>query len=53
MLRIFCEASSDMLRRGLILRDDTSGPTSFGDSNTFFRQQKSSGLVVTTIVCAK
>jgi hypothetical protein len=50
MPKIFCEASSDMLSNRLILREDTSGATSCGDSKIFFKQQKSSGLVTTTIV---
>lgn len=50
MFRIFCEASRDMFNKGLILREETKGPTSRGDSKTFFTQQKSNGLVATTIV---
>ena len=51
MFRIFCEASSDIVKSGLILRDDTKAPTSLGASKAFFKQQNSSGLVVTIMVC--
>jgi hypothetical protein len=36
----------------LIFWEESSGSTSFGDSKNFLTQQKSSGRVTTTIVCA-